>query len=171
MNMSEVDLIRANPLSFFDEVSHQIMLDTLHKVIATGQEQECETWRELHSDCCGSEKLCLRSSIQLIGKSANIYLFFAQVRNVTHDKQLQQLETVEKRFMSAAEQANIYFWEYNILNHEMRPCFRCMRDLGLPPLLTNYPESAIEAGIFPPDYADMYRDWHKQLAAGPAWRL
>ena len=166
MNMSEVDLIRANPLSFFDEVSHQIMLDTLHKVIATGQEQECETWRELHSDCCGSEKLCLRSSIQLIGKSANIYLFFAQVRNVTHDKQLQQLETVEKRFMSAAEQANIYFWEYNILNHEMRPCFRCMRDLGLPPLLTNYPESAIEAGIFPPDYADMYRDWHKQLAAG-----
>lgn len=166
MNMSEMDLMRANPLDFFDAENQKIILATLQKVITTGQEQECETWRELHSECCGSEKLCLRSSIQLIGRSANSYLFFAQVRNVTHDKQLRQLETVEKRFMSAAEQANIYFWEYNILNHEMRPCFRCMRDLGLPPLLTNYPESAIEAGIFPPDYADMYRDWHRQLAAG-----
>lgn len=166
MNMSEVDLVHANPLDLFDTDNQTIFLATLQKIIATGQEQECETWRELHSQCCGSERLCLRSSIQLIGKSDNIYLFFAQVRNVTHDKQLCQLETVEKRFMSAAEQANIYFWEYNILTHEMRPCFRCMRDLGLPPLLINYPESAIEAGIFPPDYADMYRDWHKQLAAG-----
>lgn len=166
MNMSEVDLVHAKPLDLFDTDNQTIFLATLQKIIATGQEQECETWRELHSQCCGSERLCLRSSIQLIGKSDNIYLFFAQVRNVTHDKQLCQLETVEKRFMSAAEQANIYFWEYNILTHEMRPCFRCMRDLGLPPLLINYPESAIEAGIFPPDYADMYRDWHKQLAAG-----
>ena len=41
-----------------------------------------------------------------------------------------------------------------------------MRDLGLPPLLTNYPEPAIEGGIFPPDYADMYREWHRQLAEG-----
>ena len=166
MNMSETDLIHANPLELFDEENSRIFLDTVRKVLATGQEQSCETWRELHSSCCGNEKICLRSNLQLIAKSANIYLFLAQVRNVTHDKQLYQLESLEKRFMSAAEQANIYFWEYNILNHEMRPCFRCMRDLGLPPLLTNYPESAIEAGIFPPDYADMYRDWHKQLAAG-----
>ena len=166
MNMSETDLIQANPLTLFDEENGKIFLDTVRKVLATGQEQSCETWRELHSSCCGDDRICMRSNIQLIAKSANIYLFLAQVRNVTHDKQLCQLETVEKRFMSAAEQANIYFWEYNILNHEMRPCFRCMRDLGLPPLLTNYPESAIEAGIFPPDYADMYRDWHKQLADG-----
>ena len=41
-----------------------------------------------------------------------------------------------------------------------------MRDLGLPPLLENYPEPVIESGLFPPDYADMYRDWHKQLAEG-----
>ena len=48
----------------------------------------------------------------------------------------------------------------------MKPCFRCMRDLGLPPLLRNYPDSAIEAGIFPPEVADMYRDWHVQIANG-----
>jgi hypothetical protein len=41
-----------------------------------------------------------------------------------------------------------------------------MRDLGLPPLVRNYPEPAIDAGIFPQDYADMYREWHKQLEKG-----
>lgn len=33
-------------------------------------------------------------------------------------------------------------------------------------LLTNYPESVIENGILPPEVADMYRDWHKQVEAG-----
>ena len=41
-----------------------------------------------------------------------------------------------------------------------------MRDLGLPPLVKNYPEPVIENGIFPAEYADMYRDWHRQLAEG-----
>ena len=48
----------------------------------------------------------------------------------------------------------------------MRPCYRCMRDLGLPALVTNYPEPAIDAGIFPPDYADMYRDMMRKIDAG-----
>ena len=60
----------------------------------------------------------------------------------------------------------MYAWEYDIATKEMRPCFRCMRDLGLPPLVKNYPEPAIDAGIFPQDYADMYRDWHRQLEDG-----
>ena len=41
-----------------------------------------------------------------------------------------------------------------------------MRDLGLPAVLRNYPEPVIDAGIFPEDYADMYRDWHRQLEEG-----
>ena len=41
-----------------------------------------------------------------------------------------------------------------------------MRDLGLPPLVENYPEPAIDVGIFPSDYADMYRDWHRQIENG-----
>ena len=48
----------------------------------------------------------------------------------------------------------------------MRPCFRCMRDMDLPPLLTNYPEPVIESGVIPEDYADMYRDWMRRLEAG-----
>ena len=49
---------------------------------------------------------------------------------------------------------------------EMRPCPRCMRNLGLPEVVKNYPEPVIESGLFPPDYADMYRNWHQQLEDG-----
>jgi len=50
----------------------------------------------------------------------------------------------------------------------MTPCFRCMRDLGLPPLVTNYPEPAIEMGIFPPEVAELYREMHRKIEAGVA---
>ena len=30
----------------------------------------------------------------------------------------------------------------------------------------NYPEPVIESGLFPADYAEMYRDWHRQLENG-----
>ena len=89
------------------------------------------------------------------------------VNNVTAEKiNYSALFESEKKFRLAAEQANIYAWEYTISNKQMRPCFRCMRDLGLPAVLENYPEPVREMGIFPSDYADMYRDWHKQLAEG-----
>jgi len=89
------------------------------------------------------------------------------IQNITSEKKhYDELSASERRFRHASEQANVYAWEYDIARKEMRPCFRCMRDLGLPPLVTNYPEPAIDAGIFPQDYADMYRDWHRQLAEG-----
>lgn len=36
----------------------------------------------------------------------------------------------------------------------------------LPALITDYPNSAIEMGVFPPETADMYRDWQVQIANG-----
>ena len=40
-----------------------------------------------------------------------------------------------------------------------------MRDLGLPPLITNYPDPVI-GNVFPEDYAEMYYEWMDQLAKG-----
>jgi hypothetical protein len=103
----------------------------------------------------------------MIGKADNQYLFYAMVQNITAEKKsYTELANSEKRFRNAAEQINVYAWEYTIATKQMRPCYRCMRDLHLPPLIENYPEPAIENGIFPPDYADMYRDWHRQLEQG-----
>ena len=94
-------------------------------------------------------------------------MVYVIIQNVTAEKRrYEQLFDSERRFRFASEQANVYAWEYTIGTKQMRPCFRCMRDLGLPPLVENYPEPAIAAGIFPQDYADMYRDWHRQLEEG-----
>ena len=89
------------------------------------------------------------------------------VQNITAEKKRwDELYESERTFRFASEQANVYAWEYDISTKKMRPCFRCMRDLNLPPLVENYPEPAIEVGIFPPDYADMYREWMRKLDTG-----
>ncbi|HJJ47418.1 MAG TPA: EAL domain-containing protein [Methanocorpusculum sp.] len=167
MNMSEKDTIMENPWNQFTPEGKGIYEAMLKRAIASGEEEECETWRSVCSKCCGSESMCIRSTVQLIGRSGDRYLFYASVRNITAEKhRLQNLLDTEKRFKAASEQANIYFWEYTVATKEMRPCFRCMRDLGLPAVVRNYPEPAFEAGIFPMDMADLYRDWHKQIAEG-----
>ncbi|HJJ28819.1 MAG TPA: EAL domain-containing protein [Methanocorpusculum sp.] len=167
MNMSEKETIMQNPWSQFTPENRAIYEEMLQRAIETGDEQECEVWRSVCSRCCGSESMCVRSTVRMIGKSGDRTLFYATVRNVTAEKrQMQSILDSERRFKAASEQANIYFWEYTVATKEMRPCFRCMRDLGLPAVVRNYPEPAFEAGIFPMDMADLYRDWHKQIAAG-----
>ncbi len=167
MNLSETDIIHQDPSEGLDERNRNIYMSTIERAIETGEEQECETWREVRSDCCGTDIFCIRSNIMMIGKSDDKILFYCMIRNITSEKNsYNSLLETERRFKMASEQVNIYFWEYNIATREMKPCFRCMRDLGLPPLLRNYPDSAIERGIFPPEVADMYRDWHIQVANG-----
>lgn len=167
MNLSEKDLVTLDPLSFFDAHNRKIYQDMLDRAIASMNEEECETWRTLSSPCCGEEKICIRSNVRVIGECGGCHLFYAMIRNVTTEKnRFQAYQDNERRFKAASEQVNIYYWEYTVATHEMRPCFRCMRDLGLPALLTNYPDSAIEMGIFPPEVADQYRDWHRQIENG-----
>ncbi len=167
MNHSEKDFVGHNPIEFLNEENRDIYLAAVKRAIDTGTEQECDTWRSLKSQCCGEEEICIRSYITMIGKSDNNYLFYSTIRNVTLEKRyVEGIQDTERRFMAASEQVNIYYWEYDVATKEMRPCFRCMRDLGLPAIVPNYPEPAIEMGIFPPDFADMYRDWHKQIEHG-----
>lgn len=167
MNLSEKELIETDPWIYFDEVNRKIYEDMLNRAVISGDEEECETWRTISSSCCGVEKFCIRSSVMVIGKSGDCYLLHAMIRNITSEKvRYNDLEDSERRFKTVADQVNVYFWEYNIATKEMRPCFRCMRDLGFPALLTNYPESAFETGVFPPEVHDMYRDWHRQLENG-----
>lgn len=167
MNLTEKDIIETDLLSTLNEEDRKTYIYTMELAIATMEEQECDTWRTMFSPCCGEEKICIRSSIQVIGKSDSSYLFYAMIRNVTNDmRHYMELQESERRFMMASEQINIYYWEYNVLTKEMHPCARCMRDLGLPQVLVNYPESAFEYGVFPPEVHEMYRDWHRQIEQG-----
>ena len=167
MNLTEQDIIHSNPWDNHSAASRKTYEDTMRKAIESGEEESCETWRTIHSKCCGEENICIRSHIRVIGKAGRQAIIYAMIQNVTAEKRnYAALYESERRFRFASEQVNVYAWEYTIGTRQMRPCFRCMRDLGLPPLVENYPEPAIEMGIFPPDYADMYRDWHRQLEAG-----
>ncbi len=167
MNLTEKDVVNHNPMDYMDFGDLELYRKTMEKAIETGDEQECETWRTIVSSCCGEERICVRANMRVIGRSKGEYIFYVMIRNITAEKErLTVVHDSERRFRAASEQVNIYCWEYTVATREMRPCFRCMRDLGLPALLTNYPDSAIEMGIFPPEVADMYRDWHRQIAEG-----
>lgn len=167
MNLTEKEILATNPLESLDPVNRKIYLNAIKKAIEFGEEESCETWRTIQSGCCGEDKICFRSYIRMIGKTGDQAVIYAITQNITGEKRrYEELADSERRFRFASEQANMYAWEYTVDTKEMRPCFRCMRDLGLPPLVRNYPEPAIKVGIIPPDYADMYRDWHKQIAAG-----
>ncbi len=167
MNSSQQDIVVTDFLDCFDEENRNIYLQMLERAKTSAREEECETWRNLRSNCCGESSICIRTSVRVIAKGPAAILFYAMIRNVTVEKkELENYKSQEKKFRHAVEHAKVYFWEYTIATKEMRPCFRCMRDLGLPAVVQNYPEPLIESGIFPADYADMYRDMMKKIDGG-----
>ena len=150
-----------------DESNRAIYEKTILRAVESEDEEECETWRTIYSDCCGEDTICVRSSMRMIGKAGKQYLFYVMVRNVTTEKKRVLKFSHDETILKAAfEQANVYAWEYIVATKDMHPCFRCMRDLSLPPVVHNYPEPVIESGLFPADYADMYRDWMQQIDEG-----
>ena len=167
MNQTEQEILSAPAWESFPPESREIYEQMIHRAIQNGTEESCETWRTFNSKICGKTDICVRSNIRVIGKSGDQAIIYAIIQNVTEEKRsYQALEESERIFRHAGEHAGVYAWEYNIDTHEMHPRFRCMRDLGLPPVLKNYPEPVIESGLFPPEVADMYRDWHRKLEDG-----
>jgi len=166
-DVTEKDIIHTDPLKLFDKESRENYLQTLERAIKSGGEEECECWRSISQK--NPQRVCVRCSVRNIGRSGNIYLFYESLHNITSEKEaISEILHRESLFKTASEQANIYYWEYDVKTRIMKPCFRCMRDLGLPPIVANYPEPAIEMGIFPPEVADMYRQMHIQIENGAA---
>ena len=167
MNMVENEILNSDPFSGMDEHNRRIYEDALYRAIKSNDEENCETWRTVCSKTCGEDKICVRSFIRMIGKTETQYLFYAMVQNITAERRRMDLMfESEQRFKHAFEHANVYAWEVDIATRQMRPCYRCMRDLNVPAVVYDYPEPLIKAGVFPPDYADMYREWMRQIEAG-----
>ena len=167
MNVSKEEFIGPNLRKCFDEDNLKILTAAVKKCVETGKEQTVETWRLMFSDCCGYDRVFVRSRLVLVECVDGHAFIYEGVRNITNEIRKDEiLRDTEYRYKSTLEQVNIYNWEYTIATKEMRPCYRCMRDLGLPAIVRNYPEPAIEAGIFPPDYADMYRDYMHRIDQG-----
>ena len=167
MNVSKDEFIGSYPGKTLDKENMQIYMQAVKKCIDTGEEQTIETWRDIYSDCCGQDRICLKSRFVLLDKTPEEAVLFEGARNISNERRMLDIYAdMEYRYKQTSEQVNIYNWEYIIDTKEMRPCYRCMRDLGLPALVTNYPEPAIDMGIFPPDYADMYREMLRKVDSG-----
>ena len=167
VNLSEDEVLKTSPLTIMNEPEKQLYMDAIEKAIKTKQSVDVDTWRNIASSNCGEDKIAIRTTLRLVGSSRGSFIFYAAIRNVTTEKlYIQQMEAANRRFSAVSEHLKIFYWEYIVATHEMRPCARCMRELGLPALVTNYPESLIQAGIFPPEAAEQYREWHHQIDAG-----
>ena len=167
MNLTAKEMLGLDLLDSMDEFNGKKLIDALNKAIITEEEVSCEVWCTVCSKICGEEKVLIRSELRMIGRAGDQYLFYAMVRNITAERRkFEALADSEKKFRMASENNNTYAWEYEISTKKMRPCLRCMRDLGVPAVVENYPQPVFDSGLFPMDYYDMYMDWHRQLAKG-----
>ena len=157
--LPEKEIFRKDLLTYLDKENRQLYEDMLRRAINSRQEEECETWRD-----CDSGRVCVRSTVRLIGYSKDAYLFYETIRNITDQKKaLQEVVQRENLFRAASEQVNIYYWEYDFATRNMIPCHRCQRDLNMDEIMPDYPESAIKLGVFPPETADEYRAFMRKV--------
>lgn len=165
--MSDQEILRLDALGTLDTDNRRVYLDALRRASETGEEQSCETWRTICSKCCGSDRICVRSFIRELGRAGDQTFYYVMVQNITAEKKsYDELLRSEKRYHYAAEHDSSFAWEYDIRTHEMRPCSRCIRELGLPAVIRDYPEPVIKSRLFQPDFADEYREWYRKLAEG-----
>ena len=167
MNLCEKEILKADPWDCFDEHNKAVYEKTIKKAIQSHDEESCETWRTVCSKICGEDRICIRTDLRLIGRAGEEYIFYAMVRNITSEKKrYAELAESERRFRFASEQVNIYAWEYEFSSRIMHPCFRCMRDLNVPPVVENYPEPLFDSGLFPMDYYDSYHEMLRKIETG-----
>ncbi len=167
MNISLSDFPKSDIVKSLDENNYGLFFDAIRKCAESGENQEAETWRNITSDCCGDGRICIKSRFVFVEKNDKGSVIYESVVNITNEKVASNaLVDIEYRYKQASEQINIYNWEYDIPTHDMRPCYRCMRDLGVSALIKNYPEPVIDMGIIPADYADMYREMMHKVDEG-----
>ena len=132
----------------------------------TQKEAICDTWIHVLNNTCGENSVCVRNYITILAEIDNKYVLYLTVRNVTEEKLLMdELMKSESKFRYASEHTDTYSWEYDIDTKCMYPCSRCKRDLNMPDVVENYPEPVI-GSLFPIEYGELYRNWHKRLAEG-----
>ena len=167
MNIDEDDFIGRDYLQCFDGPNKEEFILAVKRCIKSKDEATTDTWRKLFSHCCEDGSVYIHSRFVFVEGDEKESIIYETIKNVTPEmRTFEELSESERRYKLASEQINIYNWEYDIRTKEMRPCYRCMRDLGLPALVRNYPEPVIDMGIIPPDYADMYREMMKKVDSG-----
>ena len=159
------DIKSKNAEDIFGKENMEIYRETMEKAIESNDEEIFETQKTIFGPC-ETKTIYLKSCIHVIGNISGKVVLYIATYNITNEKEIKDdIKENEIKFRYASEHTGTYSWEYDIKKKEMRPCSLCRRDLGLPELIENYPEPVL-GNLFPWDYADMYREWHRKLSNG-----
>ena len=98
--INEKSLIEGDPMRFFDEENKAKYLNMLQEAIESGNEAECETWRTYEATDGTPERLCIRTTVRVVGEyGGDHFLFYSMIRNITEEKKrLEELLEIEKQF-------------------------------------------------------------------------
>ena len=139
----------------FSRETADAFLNAMAESESTGKETSCITCSE---NIDGKGRVFWGfNRLRFLTRKVQSSIFYLSVEDITdkislrekNNRLLDEIREREDLFKHAAEQIDLYFWKYDIRTKEMHPCFRCQKVLGLPKLVTNYPEPAIEMCIFP----------------------
>jgi len=81
-------------------------------------------------------------------------------------QKLEEAEAYKARIDSLLEQADIYYWEYNVSTKTMYPGPRSIRNFNLGQTVENCPKALIDAGVVTRDYAQQFTDFFKMIDNG-----
>lgn len=158
MNYSEADVVSLDAAVTLVPASREQMRLKLEEAASTLKPVTLDAEHLFSSRGCGEDTVFMRYHIRLAARRGFEGVFFANAENVTPEKQGRDKNTAMRK--------KLFYWAYDVATKQMHPCARCMWEFGLPALVENYPEPVLKLGIFPPDYADLYRGWHRQIEEG-----
>lgn len=114
-------------------------------------ELDKRTGRYLHVDCfqispglCG----CLVTDISADGDAR------------------QRLQVEHESFEAALESTGLHHWEYDVRHDRSYQSSSSQRELGVPPVMENYPQSFLDSNMILPKYWNQYLEIHKKIQAG-----
>lgn len=78
----------------------------------------------------------------------------------------QQLLLEHESFEAALNSTGLHHWVYDIQHNRSLQSMSSQRELGVPPVMENHPQSFLDTGMILPKYWNLYLDLHKQVRAG-----
>lgn len=78
----------------------------------------------------------------------------------------QQLLMEHESFEAALNSTGLHHWVYDIKHQRSLQSMSSQRELGVPAVMENYPQSFLDTGMILPKYWNLYLDMHKKIREG-----
>lgn len=163
--ISEMDLLKRDVDFCFDKENHERYLDACQKAIKNNEETVVETWRDYGGK--RGRKICLRSTIKVIGNIGVSWILYAIVQDITDQRKAEaKLKHTDDLLHLGLETADIYMWEYDLDNDVLYPCQRCKDKLKMPKTIIDLAEYNAKNLLLDDKSVNLMEKMHEQLRTG-----